>query len=114
MTVFPRGKHDDQADSTAQFLDWYKKPGKDQGYIDWLRDTAEAAERIRMQNKPEPPKTTWAVGSMQWQEERRKRREADLARAAAEDKREAERAAAAEEDKKREAQRTAAEAVEQA
>src|SRR5689334_16139563 len=30
LTVFPKGKHDDQADSTAQFLDWYKKPGKDQ------------------------------------------------------------------------------------
>ena len=26
MTVFPRGKHDDQVDSTAQFLDWFKKP----------------------------------------------------------------------------------------
>jgi predicted phage terminase large subunit-like protein len=37
LTVFPKGKHDDQADSTAQFLGWYKKPGKDQGYIDWLR-----------------------------------------------------------------------------
>ena len=24
MTVFPRGKHDDQVDSTAQFLDWLK------------------------------------------------------------------------------------------
>src|SRR5712671_844613 len=26
MTVFPKGKHDDQVDSTAQFLDWFKKP----------------------------------------------------------------------------------------
>jgi predicted phage terminase large subunit-like protein len=26
MTVFPRGKHDDQADSAAQFLDWFKRP----------------------------------------------------------------------------------------
>ena len=26
MTVFPNGKHDDQADSTAQFLDWVKTP----------------------------------------------------------------------------------------
>ena len=26
MTVFPRGKHDDQVDSTAQFLDWLKTP----------------------------------------------------------------------------------------
>jgi predicted phage terminase large subunit-like protein len=26
LTVFPKGKHDDQVDSTAQFLDWFKKP----------------------------------------------------------------------------------------
>jgi hypothetical protein len=26
MSVFPKGKHDDQVDSTAQFLDWFKKP----------------------------------------------------------------------------------------
>jgi phage terminase large subunit-like protein len=26
MTVFPKGKHDDQVDSTAQFLDRFKKP----------------------------------------------------------------------------------------
>ncbi len=27
MTVFPKGKHDDQVDSTAQFLDWFKRAG---------------------------------------------------------------------------------------
>jgi predicted phage terminase large subunit-like protein len=150
LTVFPKGKHDDQADSTAQFLDWYKKPGKDQGYIDWLREAAEAVERRRNPDKDrerhrvllkgpafmsvqtwsgrhlkpasdgtlevsaddaksliaqgwqklkewtvdeipkrgqtKPPKTNWAIGSMQWEEEQRKRREADLAAAAAEDK----------------------------
>jgi len=37
LTVFPRGKHDDQADSTAQFLEWYKKPGPNDGYYEWLR-----------------------------------------------------------------------------
>jgi predicted phage terminase large subunit-like protein len=26
LTVFPNGKHDDQADSTVQFLDWVKRP----------------------------------------------------------------------------------------
>jgi hypothetical protein len=26
MTVFPKGKHDDQVDSTAQFLDWFERP----------------------------------------------------------------------------------------
>jgi hypothetical protein len=39
---FPKGKHDDQADSTAQFLDWYKKPGPNDGYFEWLRMGAEA------------------------------------------------------------------------
>jgi hypothetical protein len=34
MTVFPKGKHDDQVDSTAQFLDWYKKPFPSQGFCD--------------------------------------------------------------------------------
>ena len=41
LTVFPRGKHDDQADSTAQFLDWYKRAGPNDGYYEWLRVTAQ-------------------------------------------------------------------------
>src|SRR6516164_4688284 len=31
MTVFPNGKHDDQVDSTAQFLDWFKRPSVNAG-----------------------------------------------------------------------------------
>ena len=41
LTVFPNGKHDDQADSTAQFLDWCKKRGPNDGYYEWLRMEAE-------------------------------------------------------------------------
>jgi hypothetical protein len=26
MTVFQNGRHDDQVDSTTQFLDWFKPP----------------------------------------------------------------------------------------
>jgi phage terminase large subunit-like protein len=26
ISVLPKGKHDDQVNSTAQFLDWFKKP----------------------------------------------------------------------------------------
>jgi hypothetical protein len=26
LTAFSRGKHDDQVDSTAQMLDWFKEP----------------------------------------------------------------------------------------
>ena len=28
LTVFPKGKHDDQVDSTAQMLDWFKRAGQ--------------------------------------------------------------------------------------
>jgi predicted phage terminase large subunit-like protein len=46
MSVFPKGKHDDQVDSTAQFLDWFKKPFPGQGLYEYYRQLAqEAAER---------------------------------------------------------------------
>ena len=35
MTVFPKGKHDDQVDSTAQMLDWFKRAGQEPQ--DWMR-----------------------------------------------------------------------------
>jgi predicted phage terminase large subunit-like protein len=41
MTVFPNGKHDDQVDSTAQFLDWFKKPFPCQGIYELYREMAE-------------------------------------------------------------------------
>jgi len=37
MTVFPNGKHDDQVDATAQFLDWFKKPFASQGLFELYR-----------------------------------------------------------------------------
>jgi predicted phage terminase large subunit-like protein len=37
MTVFPKGKHDDQVDSTAQFLDWFKKPISNFGVFEYYR-----------------------------------------------------------------------------
>jgi predicted phage terminase large subunit-like protein len=41
MTVFPNGKHDDQVDSTAQFLDWLKRPYPSQGIFEYYREMAE-------------------------------------------------------------------------
>ena len=66
LTVFPKGKNDDQADSTAQFLDWYKRPGPNDGYLEWLRD---GAEKKKEQEKLPPPKTNYAVGSLEWARE---------------------------------------------
>ena len=33
MTLFPKGKHYDQVDSTAQFLDWFKKADAELGHL---------------------------------------------------------------------------------
>jgi len=41
MTVFPKGKHDDQVDSTAQFLDWFKTPMPHSGIFEFTRRMAE-------------------------------------------------------------------------
>jgi hypothetical protein len=69
MTVFPNGKHDDQADSTAQFLDWFKTPFVGQNMFERYRLDAEAAEQRR---KPQPTQTVWAIGSMEWLAEQKK------------------------------------------
>jgi hypothetical protein len=41
ISVFPRGKHDDHVDSTAQFLDWFKTPMSCQGIFEHYRREAE-------------------------------------------------------------------------
>jgi hypothetical protein len=41
MTVFAKGKHDDQVDSTAQFLDWFNRPFLNQGFYEFVRMQAE-------------------------------------------------------------------------
>jgi predicted phage terminase large subunit-like protein len=69
ITVFPKGKHDDQVDSTAQFLDWFKKPMPNWGIFEYTRRLAEAADQ---QRKPPPIKTEWARGSMEWIAEQEK------------------------------------------
>jgi predicted phage terminase large subunit-like protein len=71
MTVFPKGKHDDQADSTAQFLDWFKTPMPNRGIFEYYRQCAEELEQRR---KPPPAKTVYAPGSMEWLAEQEKAR----------------------------------------
>ena len=61
--MFPNGRHDDQVDSTAQFLDWFKRPFAGQGIFEYYRQLAEEANRRRV---PSSIRTEWAVGSMEW------------------------------------------------
>jgi hypothetical protein len=57
MTVFPNGKWDDQVDSTAQFLDWFKKPFSNQGIYEYYRLQSERLrypERFRVRLRAPP------------------------------------------------------------
>jgi predicted phage terminase large subunit-like protein len=63
VTIFPKGKHDDQVDSTAQFLDWVKMPFPGQGWLELARMQVEEAAQRR---KSQPVQTQWAPGSMEW------------------------------------------------
>src|SRR3954452_12132074 len=69
MTVFPNGKHDDQADSTTQFLDWFKMPFPGQNIFALYRRQAEAAEQRR---NPQPAKSVYAIGFMECLAEQKK------------------------------------------
>jgi MFS family permease len=58
LAVFPNGKHDNQADSTAQFLDWFKMPFVGQGIYELYRLQARsgraAPQTATHQNRVRP------------------------------------------------------------
>ena len=56
MTVFPNGKHDDQVDSTAQFLDWFKKPFPGQNIFEFYQREAEKLKHQREPERRKPPR----------------------------------------------------------
>ncbi len=41
LSCFPYGRHDDQVDSTAQMLDWFKAAGREDGIFAYYRMLAE-------------------------------------------------------------------------
>jgi predicted phage terminase large subunit-like protein len=67
MTVFPNGKHDDQVDSTAQFLDWFKRPSSYQWWKEFMRLQFEAQAAEAQRRKPQPAPLIPARGSVEWQ-----------------------------------------------
>ncbi|MBV8506917.1 MAG: phage terminase large subunit [Alphaproteobacteria bacterium] len=54
ISVFPKGKHDDQVDSTAQFLDWFKTPMPSWGIYEFYRRKAEALAAAARGEEPKP------------------------------------------------------------
>jgi len=59
LTAFPRGKHDDQVDSTAQMLDWFKQagsgPSSNAGIYQLYKEQYEAQQAGASQPaRPEP------------------------------------------------------------
>jgi predicted phage terminase large subunit-like protein len=47
LTSFPRSRHDDQVDSTAQALDWLKRAGREDGIFAYYRQLAERKKEGR-------------------------------------------------------------------
>ena len=57
MTAFPRGGHDDQVDSTAQMLDWFKRgssPSSNVGIWQLYKERHEAQQAGLQTARPEP------------------------------------------------------------
>jgi hypothetical protein len=63
------GRDRRMSDSTAQFLDWVKKPMPGWALFEVMRRRVQALEQ---QPKPQPVKTVFAKGSMEWQAEQAK------------------------------------------
>jgi predicted phage terminase large subunit-like protein len=58
LTAFPKGRHDDQVDSTAQILDWFKQagsgPSSDAGIWHLYKERYEAQQAGLQTARPEP------------------------------------------------------------
>jgi phage terminase large subunit-like protein len=66
------------------FTELFVEVSGDRGYVEWLREAASEA-KARKAPPAAPTEPNYAVGSVQWEEKQKARREKDLARARAED-----------------------------
>ena len=64
LTTFPNGKHDDQVDSTAQMLDWFKQAGRQPQDGIW-HYTKMLAEKQR-NTPPKPVPLSVQLGLRRW------------------------------------------------
>jgi predicted phage terminase large subunit-like protein len=66
MTAFPRGRHDDQVDSTAQMLDWFERgssPSSNAGIWYLYKEQYEAQQRSDLQPARREPLSVMAKRS---------------------------------------------------
>jgi len=58
MMAFPRGRHDDQVDSTAQALAWFANPGPGEGWLEYARQKLEemGEAACNVPPAPKPPR----------------------------------------------------------
>ena len=58
MMAFPRGRHDDQVDSTAQALAWFANPGSGYAWLEYARQKLEemGQDTGNKQPVPKPPR----------------------------------------------------------
>jgi hypothetical protein len=77
---FPDLSHDDEVDACSGALEMLNPQMKSWGFYELMRRQAQELE----QHKPEPPKSVLAPGLVEWQQEQERKREAQLAAAAAE------------------------------
>lgn len=75
LTSFPNGKHDDQADSTSQALDWFKQHcmNSELGLVEYLKQEAEK-KRAGKRSVFDPPVVTRTTVLREWDRTRSFRR----------------------------------------
>ncbi|MBV9249671.1 MAG: hypothetical protein JO227_10570, partial [Acetobacteraceae bacterium] len=76
---FPELAHDDEVDACSGALEMLNHQLKNAGYYEWLR---LEAEKYKPSANPQPLKTIWARGSMEWQAEQEEMRMAKIDAAA--------------------------------
>ena len=64
LTIFPNGKHDDQVDSTAQMLDWFKQAGREPGGL--YQYYKELAEELRDSQTARPAPLSARFALRRW------------------------------------------------
>ena len=75
---FPKLAHDDEVDACSGALEMLNHQLQNAGYYEWLRLKAEEYTKPQGGEFELPPKTVYAVGSMEWQDEQDEKRKAEI------------------------------------